>query len=285
MDGWPPGAPMVTSCRASEPRVACPSLRCAESFIYQVRRRADSHQTPPARRDQGGRPDGQDLQWRRRSLDRHTSVILIAYAKMCAMSLVSVTSARDEYGVVIDPATFDDRGRGDGRGARSRRVERMLPECSTRSASSCSARTWLVRRWEERLIQLAEEGQSFGHYHVYVGQETIGIPVLAALRTDDVASARTHRNHGHMLARGADPGRLLAEVLGKATGLSGGKAGTLHACAPEPRQSRHTSAIVGGTVPALPSGLRSRPSGAVATRCACPFSGTARWRRAPCSRR
>ena len=102
---------------------------------------------------------------------------------------------------------------------------------------------WLVRRWEERLIQLAQDGESFGHYHVYVGQEAIGIPVLAALRADDLVFT-THRNHGHLLGRGADPGRLLAEVLGRATGLNGGKGGTLHACAPE-LGVPHTSAIVG----------------------------------------
>ena len=123
----------------------------------------------------------------------------------------------------------------------------MLPELPDERRIELFRQMWLIRRWEERLIQLAQEGESFGHYHVYVGQESIGIPVLAALRPDDVAFT-THRNHGHLLGRGADPGRLLAEVLGKATGLSGGKAGTLHACAPE-LGIPHTSAIVGGTVP------------------------------------
>jgi pyruvate dehydrogenase E1 component alpha subunit len=105
----------------------------------------------------------------------------------------------------------------------------------------------LVRRWEERLIRLAEEGPSFGHYHVYVGQETIGIPALAALRPTDLIFP-THRNHGYLLGRGADPGRLLAEILGKETGLNKGKAGTLHASAPD-LGIPHTSAIVGGIVP------------------------------------
>jgi pyruvate dehydrogenase E1 component alpha subunit len=105
----------------------------------------------------------------------------------------------------------------------------------------------LVRRWEERLIRLAEEGPSFGHYHVYIGQETIGIPALAALRPTDLIFP-THRNHGYLLGRDANPGRLMAEILGKQTGLNGGKAGTLHASAPE-LGIPHTSAIVGGIVP------------------------------------
>ena len=105
----------------------------------------------------------------------------------------------------------------------------------------------LVRRWEERLIRLANEGPSFGHYHVYIGQESIGIPVLAALSPADLVFP-THRNHGYLLGRGADPGKLMAEILGKETGLNGGKAGTLHASAPE-LGIPHTSAIVGGIVP------------------------------------
>jgi 2-oxoisovalerate dehydrogenase E1 component len=123
----------------------------------------------------------------------------------------------------------------------------MLPELPHASLIELFRQMWLVRRWEERLITLAHDGESFGHYHVYVGQEAIGIPVLAALRADDLVFT-THRNHGHLLGRGADPGRLLAEVLGRATGLNGGKGGTLHACAPE-LGVPHTSAIVGGTVP------------------------------------
>ena len=111
---------------------------------------------------------------------------------------------------------------------------------------------WLIRRFEERLISLAASGESFGHYHVYVGQESIGVPVLATLRDDDLVFT-THRNHGHLLGRGADPGRLLAEILGRSTGLSAGKAGTLHACAPE-LGVPHTSAIVGGTVPIAAGG-------------------------------
>ena len=77
----------------------------------------------------------------------------------------------------------------------------MLPELPDDTRIELFRQMWLIRRWEERLIQLAEEGESFGHYHVYVGQESIGIPVLAALRPDDVAFT-THRNHGHLLGRG-----------------------------------------------------------------------------------
>ena len=57
----------------------------------------------------------------------------------------------------------------------------MLPELSDDRLVELFREMWLVRRWEERLIRLAAEGESFGHFHVYVGQEAIGIPALAAL--------------------------------------------------------------------------------------------------------
>ena len=123
----------------------------------------------------------------------------------------------------------------------------MLPNLERTDLVELLRKMLLVRRWEERLIRLAEEGPSFGHYHVYVGQETIGIPALAALRPTDLIFP-THRNHGYLLGRGADPGMLMAEILGKETGLNKGKAGTLHASAPE-LGIPHTSAIVGGIVP------------------------------------
>ena len=58
----------------------------------------------------------------------------------------------------------------------------------------------------------------------------------------------THRNHGHLLARGADPKKALAEILGKATGYAGGKAGTLHGCAPD-LNFPLSSGIVAGILP------------------------------------
>lgn len=108
-------------------------------------------------------------------------------------------------------------------------------------------RLLLIRRFEERLIRLSQQGHSFGHFHVYCGQETTGVPALAALRPEDTVFT-THRNHGHLLARGADPGRMLAEILGRAEGYNGGKGGTLHVSVRE-LGFPVTSAIVGGVIP------------------------------------
>ena len=103
-----------------------------------------------------------------------------------------------------------------------------------------------IRRFEEALIRLAGE-HDIGHYHVYIGQEGTGVAALALLETGDVAYT-THRNHGHLISRGVDPARLLAEILGRDTGTNRGKGGTLHVASAE-HGFPSTSASVGGPLP------------------------------------
>ncbi|PZF98202.1 thiamine pyrophosphate-dependent dehydrogenase E1 component subunit alpha [Micromonospora deserti] len=86
----------------------------------------------------------------------------------------------------------------------------------------------LIRRFEERAIELVRSGHIVGGIHPYLGQEGIAAGVCAALRADDVV-AGTHRGHGHVLAKGADPARMLAELCGRATGLNAGRGGSMHA--------------------------------------------------------
>jgi pyruvate dehydrogenase E1 component alpha subunit len=86
-----------------------------------------------------------------------------------------------------------------------------------------------------------------GHFHVYVGQEPTGVPALALLREGDVVYT-THRNHGHLLARGADPAAMMAEILGRSSGTNRGKGGTLH-LASAAHGVPTTSASVGGAIP------------------------------------
>jgi pyruvate dehydrogenase E1 component alpha subunit len=103
-----------------------------------------------------------------------------------------------------------------------------------------------IRRFEEALIRLAET-HDIGHFHVYIGQEPTGVPALAQLRDGDVAYT-THRNHGHLIARGVSPAGMLAEILGKATGINRGKGGTLHLASLE-HGFPTTSSSVGGPLP------------------------------------
>lgn len=109
------------------------------------------------------------------------------------------------------------------------------------------ARMLLIRRTEERLIHLREDdGLLRGHYHVYIGQEATATAVCALLQPTDYLFT-THRNHGHLLARGAAPAPLIAEILGRSTGYNGGRGGTLHPAVPA-LGVLHTSAIVGGAL-------------------------------------
>src|SRR2546423_2089155 len=86
----------------------------------------------------------------------------------------------------------------------------------------------LIRRFEERAIELVRSGEIVGGIHPYLGQEAIAAGVCAALRADDIITS-THRGHGHVLAKGADPIRMLAELAGRTTGLNRGRGGSMHA--------------------------------------------------------
>lgn len=86
-------------------------------------------------------------------------------------------------------------------------------------------RMLLIRAYEERTIALQRAGHA--GTCTSVGQEAAAVGVVSALTTDDVLLTN-HRSAGHLIARGADPGRMLAEVLGRRTGYCGGKSGSLH---------------------------------------------------------
>jgi len=85
----------------------------------------------------------------------------------------------------------------------------------------------LIRAFEERVLQLVSDGSIRGTTHPYVGQEAVAVGACMALRADDWVVS-THRGHGHLLAKGGDPNRLMAELFGKAAGYGGGKGGTQH---------------------------------------------------------
>ena len=104
-----------------------------------------------------------------------------------------------------------------------------------------------IRRFEEQCIRLSEAKKFAGHYHVYIGQEATAVTACAALAAEDFLFS-TWRNHGHLLARGAAPDRMLAEILGKSGGYAGGRSGTLHLAVRE-LGVPSTSALVGGNLP------------------------------------
>jgi pyruvate dehydrogenase E1 component alpha subunit len=106
-----------------------------------------------------------------------------------------------------------------------------------------------IRRAEERVIHFATDHENLirGHYHVCIGQEASGVGACEALGPGDYVFT-THRNHGHVIARGGELGPVLAEILGRTTGYNRGRGGTFHVIAPH-LGILQTSGIVGGCVP------------------------------------
>ena len=85
----------------------------------------------------------------------------------------------------------------------------------------------LIRRFEEQCGRLYMEQKIKGFLHLYIGEEAIATGAISGLRDDDYIITH-YRDHGHALARGLDVGAVMAELMGKATGCSGGKGGSMH---------------------------------------------------------
>ena len=85
----------------------------------------------------------------------------------------------------------------------------------------------LIRRFEERVAEMYTLGKIGGFCHLYNGQEAVATGAIVTLRPDDYVLVY-YRDHGHALARGAEPKRVMAELFGKATGLCRGKGGSMH---------------------------------------------------------
>ena len=105
----------------------------------------------------------------------------------------------------------------------------------------------LIRRFEEASGRLYMQGKIRGFLHLYIGEEAIAVGAMSALEDDDYVISH-YRDHGHALARGLDPGAVMAELYGKATGVSGGKGGSMHLFDVS-RNFMGGYAIVGGQLP------------------------------------
>src|SRR3970040_2136979 len=84
-----------------------------------------------------------------------------------------------------------------------------------------------IRAFEEQVNELYKGAKMPGLAHLYMGEEGVAVAVCRALRRDDVITS-THRGHGHLIAKGGDLGRALAELYGRADGYSGGVGGSMH---------------------------------------------------------
>jgi acetoin:2,6-dichlorophenolindophenol oxidoreductase subunit alpha len=84
-----------------------------------------------------------------------------------------------------------------------------------------------IRAFEETALEAHKAGEIPGPLHVSIGQEAVAAGVCINLRTDDRITSN-HRGHGHALAKGADPKRMMAELFGRASGYCRGKGGSMH---------------------------------------------------------
>src|SRR3989475_692501 len=131
----------------------------------------------------------------------------------------------------------------------------------------------LVRRFEEKAAEAYALGKIGGFCHLYIGQEAVAAGSLAVLRDDDYVIS-SYREHGQALVRGVPANAVMAELLGKATGCSRGKGGSMHLF-DAGRRFMGGHGIVGGHIP-LAAGLgfaikyRGGDQG-----CLCYFGGAA----------
>jgi TPP-dependent pyruvate/acetoin dehydrogenase alpha subunit len=125
------------------------------------------------------------------------------------------------------------------------------------------ARMVLIRLFETSIHRLFLAGEVHGTTHLYAGQEAVAVGVCLALRPDDYA-AGTYRGHGHALAKGTAPAPLVAEMLGRATGVCGGRAGSMNVIDLE-HGLVGCYGIVGGSIAAgLGAALSAKRQGRVA---------------------
>ena len=106
-----------------------------------------------------------------------------------------------------------------------------------------------MRRFEEEVFEFYKRGLMPGLAHLYLGEEAVAAGACVALREDDYIGS-THRGHGHLVARGADLDRMMAEILGKKTGYSKGKGGSMHIMAMD-KGILGANGIVGGGIPII----------------------------------
>lgn len=118
-----------------------------------------------------------------------------------------------------------------------------------------------IRRFDERVLELFPRGIFYGTTHTYIGQEANAVGVLHWLEDDDIVVSN-HRCHGHFLAYGGSMHGLAAELMGRSTGICGGRGGSQHL----QWRNFYANGILGGTIPlatGMAFALKERAPGSV----------------------
>jgi acetoin:2,6-dichlorophenolindophenol oxidoreductase subunit alpha len=121
----------------------------------------------------------------------------------------------------------------------------------------------LIRRFEERVQALFQKGLVHGTTHLYNGQEAGAVGVNSVLGAEDRVAC-TYRNHGHALALGTEPERLLAELMGRTSGVCGGRGGSMNIIDFEHRLIGSFGIIGGSMAAAVGAAIAQRRQGGVA---------------------
>ena len=127
-------------------------------------------------------------------------------------------------------------------------------------------RMLLIRGFEDLIQSLFMRGEVYGTTHLYSGQEAVAVGFASALGGGDRVAA-TYRGHGHALALGVDPQKLLDEMLGRATGINGGLAGSMNVTSPADRLIGCFGIVGGSIAAATGAALALKRSGGVAVAC------------------
>jgi 2-oxoisovalerate dehydrogenase E1 component len=114
------------------------------------------------------------------------------------------------------------------------------------SIAEAYATAALIREVEQRLLRLFAEGKLFGTVHTCIGQELTGVAVANSLRAGDIVFSN-HRCHGHFVARTGNVEWLIAEVMGRSTGICGGRGGSQHLC--DTAHGFFSNGVQGGIAP------------------------------------
>jgi acetoin:2,6-dichlorophenolindophenol oxidoreductase subunit alpha len=102
-----------------------------------------------------------------------------------------------------------------------------------------------IRRFEQRAIEQYRLGNIRGYLHPYLGEEGIAVGAIAAIEPEDYIVS-THRGHGHAIAKGHEPKRMMAELFGKETGYCRGRGGSMHVASRSIRNLGANGIVAGG---------------------------------------
>ena len=135
-----------------------------------------------------------------------------------------------------------------------------MPPLAGEQARRLLTTMWRIRLFEERVGRLTRDGEVHGLIHLSTGQEGVAVGVCAQLRADDAVYSG-HRGHGHAIAKGAPLDRMMAELMGRDSGLCRGLGGSMHLVDVE-HGFLGATGVVGGNIPiALGSALAARLRG------------------------